>query len=333
MGNTSRLTLDVTGSIDVSDPGSVCDAVLAILKGRYGDHDFSIIRRVYTDFAALYRGELEGFLACDTSYHDIQHVLDVSLATARLLDGYEANHGGEDGYEANHGGEDGYEANHSGDERLGPELAIIGMIVALFHDSGYIRRANEIGIKHGAEYTKIHVSRSARFMAEYLPTIGCDDIVELTGKLVHFTGYEFTLDQIELDDPRLRVLGNLVGTADVIAQMADPAYLEKCRDRLFPEFELGGIARQVLDDGSEQVVYESAEDLLIKTPQFIKGTIKIRLDGHFDGLYRQVEAHFGGRNLYMEALEQNCRHLESLIAQGDLSLLTGPALRPRVTYR
>jgi hypothetical protein len=313
MDKASLLKMDVSGSVNVTDPQSVCDAVLAILNRRYPGFDFAIIKRLYADFAALYRGELDGFLACDTTYHDIQHVLDVSLAMARLLDGYDIN--------------------HSGADQLGPELAVIGMIVALFHDAGYIRRANETAIRHGAEYTKIHVSRSARFMAEYLPGIGRADLIELTGKLVHFTGYEVSPDQIELNDPQLRLLGNLVGTADVIAQMADPAYLEKCRDRLFPEFELGGMARQTLEDGSEKVVYESAEDLLIKTPQFIKATITGRLDGHFDRLYRQVEAHFGGANLYMEALERNCQHLEALIAQGDRSLLRSTALSPRISSR
>lgn len=308
MDAVSRLTMDVSGTINVTDPASVSMAVGAIFQRRYPGVDFSIIQSLYQDFAALYRGELAGFHACDTSYHDIQHVLDVSLAMARLLDGYDSN--------------------QQPEEQLGAELAVVGMIVALFHDSGYIRRANETEIKHGAEYTKIHVSRSARFMAEYLPLINRSDIIELTGKLVHFTGYEFSPDQIDLDDPKLRILGGLVGTADIIAQMADPAYLEKCRDRLFPEFELGGIARQTLADGSEKIVYKSAKDLLIKTPQFIKTTITDRLDGHFGGLYRHVEAHFDGRNLYMEALENNCRHLESLLEKNDLSLLGGEALRP-----
>ncbi len=310
MDKRSRLTMDVSGKIDVTDPRSVSAAVLAIFQQRYPGHDFSIVQRLYEDFAALYRGELTGFHACDTRYHDIQHVLDVSLAMARLLDGYEANCQGQP------------------DRALGAELAIIGMIVALFHDSGYIRRANETDIKHGAEYTKIHVSRSAQFMAEYLPLIDRADIIELTGKLVHFTGYEFSPEQIDIDDSRLRVLGGLVGTADVIAQMADPAYLEKCRDRLYPEFEMGGIARQTLADGSEKVIYKSAEDLLVKTPQFIKSTITDRLDGHFAGLYQHVAAHFGGRNLYMDALENNCRHLEALLEKNDRSLLRGSALRP-----
>ncbi len=304
----ARLTMDVSGTIDVTDPAAVCIAVLDIFQPRYPGFDFSLIRRLYEDFASLYKGELEGFLACDTSYHDIQHVLDVSLAMARLIDGYEAN--------------------HSSEHQLGPDLALVGLIVALFHDSGYIRRKGETDIQHGAEYTKIHVSRSAQFMAEYLPGVNRSDIVELTGKLVHFTGYEFSPDQIELDNDKQRVVGCLAGTADVIAQMSDPAYLEKCRDRLYPEFELGGMTHQQLPDGSEQVVYASAEDLLLKTPGFIKSTITQRLDGHFNGLYRNVEAHFGGRNLYMEALENNCRHLEALIAENDPSLLSGDSLRP-----
>ena len=302
------LTMDVTGTINVSDPQSVCAAVLAIFEQRYPTTNFSLLERVYSDFAALYRGELEGFFACDTSYHDLQHVLDVSLAMARLLDGYDRS--------------------QPEQEQLGPELAVTGMIVALFHDSGYIRRKGETNIHHGAEYTKIHVTRSAQFMAEYLPAIGCADRVNLAGKLVHFTGYEFLPEQIILDNAKQRIVGGLVGTADVIAQMADPAYLEKCRDRLYPEFELGGLTHQLLPDGSEQVIYKSAEDLLMKTPQFIKNTIKNRLGNTFNGLYHYVEAHFGGRNFYMEALENNCRYLEQLIAENDPSLLSGTVLRP-----
>jgi len=300
--------MDVSGKINVTDPASVCDAVLAIFQSRYPGADFSLIRRLYDDFGALYAGKLDGFLPCDTAYHDTQHVLDVSLAMARLIDGYDGS--------------------HSTPQQLGPELALTGLIVALFHDSGYIRRSGETNIQHGAEYTKTHVSRSAQFMAEYLPTVGRSDLVELAGKLVHFTGYECELDQIKLSDPRHRILGNLAGTSDVIAQMADPAYLQKCRDRLYHEFELGGLTRQQLPDGTEHVIYESPADLLLQTPAFIKGTVRNRLEGHFNGLYRCVEAHFGGDNLYMNALERNCSHLENLIAENNPDLLNSASLCP-----
>jgi len=308
MASDMELRKDITGMVDVTDPKAVAVAVVGIFSRCYPDYDFSIVDRLYEDFHALYSGEFPGFLACETDYHDIQHVLDVTLAMARLLDGYDKS--------------------HPSAEQLGPDLAVIGLIVSLFHDSGYIRRKGDSRHLHGAEYTKIHVTRSARFMAEYLPLIGRADLVELCGKLVHFTGYEFQPDEIELADPKHRILGCMVGTADVIAQMADPSYLEKCRDRLYPEFEIGGVARELLDDGSEQVIYASAQDLLVKTPEFIKATITHRLDGHFGGLYHYVAAHFGGVNLYMQSLENNCLHLEELLSRGDESLLVSPSLRP-----
>src|SRR5882757_9065136 len=74
------------------------------------------------------------------------------------------------------------------------------------------------------------------FMMRFLPSIGMENWVPISTRIVHFTGYEIKLDQIQLADPRDRKLGHLLGTADLIAQMADRCYLEKCRDRLYPEF-------------------------------------------------------------------------------------------------
>jgi len=34
----------------------------------------------------------------------------------------------------------GYERSHAGEQRLGAERALLGLVVALFHDAGYIRR-------------------------------------------------------------------------------------------------------------------------------------------------------------------------------------------------
>jgi len=65
--------------------------------------------------------------------------------------------------------------------------------------------------------------------------------VPVATQIVHFTGYELKSIQIRLDDRRPQGRSPL-GTADMTAQMADRCYLEKCRDRLYPEFVLGGIA-------------------------------------------------------------------------------------------
>ena len=305
---TDRAVMDVTGTINVTQPLDVCESVIAIFSVRYPHDDFSVIKTLYKDFASLYQGLYPGYNACETPYHDMQHVLDVSLAMARLLDGYDKA--------------------HEVDGFLGAELAVVGMAVALFHDSGYIRTKDDIETHHGAEYTKVHVSRSATFLEAYLPTIGLKQWSVLSGQLVHFTGYEVLPVDIPVSEFKHRVLGAMIGTADVIAQMADVAYLDKCRDRLYPEFKLGGMLSQEMSDGSIEVIYQSAEDLLAKTPAFIKNTITERLDGHFQGLYRYIEIHFSGSNLYMDALDNNCKYLESLLNKNDLSLLKQPLHLP-----
>lgn len=299
-----ELHRDVTGKVDVTDPTVVCAAVSAILGARHDGAALVALPRLFADFDRLYRGTFPGFFGCDTQYHDIQHVLDVTLAAARLIDGYGI-------------------ANAP----LDAELAVIGIAVALFHDAGYIRRKGDSRHQHGAEYTRVHVSRSARFLAEYLPTIGLERAAPVASVLVHFTGYEIDPADIVVADARQRDLGALIGSADVLAQMADIAYLEKCRDRLFREFELGGIAREVDDSGRERVRYASPLDLLRQTPEFIRHTVEARLDGVFGGIYRCVEHHFGGRNLYLEALQRNLTHLEQLLAEGEELLLPPRPLR------
>ena len=66
--------------------------------------------------------------------------------------------------------------------------------------------------------------------------------------------------------------GHLLGTADMLAQMADRCYLEKCRDRLYAEFVLGDVAVHAGREGVK-VLYGSGLDLLRQTPKFIASTI------------------------------------------------------------
>lgn len=285
---------DVTNTVDVTSSAAVYRSVRDLLVARFPELPFNKLKRAFQDFDRLYRGDYPGFHACDTAYHDACHVRDVTLAMARLIDGYEVTHGPEDS--------------------LGHKLALVGLIVALFHDAGYIRRRGDTRHSNGAAYTRIHVSRSARFLVEYLPTIGLGGVADQAARIVHYTGYEITPDKIQLNSDKAHMVGHLVGTADVIAQMADVAYLEKCRDRLYQEFEVGGIARQRAEDGSELVLYESAVDLLVKTPGFVASVIEQRLEGYFDAAYHFAEAHFGGNNLYMEALMANRRRLEAALS-------------------
>jgi hypothetical protein len=293
--------MDVSNSVDVTDPDAVASAVLAILEVRYPLGDFSAVKMLVADLTRLYRGEYPGFSACDIGYHNLQHVLDVTLAMARLIDGHDR--GETDG------------------ACLGPELALAGIAAALFHDSGYIRRTRDSRNKSGAAYTRVHVSRSARFMAEYLPGTGLDGLVGVCTRIVHFTGYEIDPSDIEVTCPRERRLGELLGTADLIAQMADVDYARKCREYLFEEFREGGLAGEHASQYPGATVFRSPQHLLESTPGFIRNAIDTRLVRQFGGVFRYAAAHFEGRDLYMDAIRENCRTLEAQLAAGASSAL------------
>src|SRR5205823_4182751 len=82
--------------------------------------------------------------------------------------------------------------------------AVVGLITGLFHDVGYLRRTDERDSRNGAEFTRTHVSRGARFLEEYLPVLGFGSWVPVATEIIHFTGYEQPFARIEerVSDPR-----------------------------------------------------------------------------------------------------------------------------------
>lgn len=293
-----RNEYDVANRIDTTDADQVSGAVCHIYEHLYQRDRPETMEQAFRDITRLYRGEYPGYHACDTHYHDLQHVLDVTLAMARLMDGC-------------------VRATHSGllDERLYE----FGVLAALYHDCGYIRHRKDTKHFNGAEYTKTHVSRGGRFFEEYLVKIGMADLAPVASATLHFTGYEVPVNRIRVA-PEFRLIGNLLGSADILAQMADRCYLEKCYDRLYPEFVSGGIARQQKEDGTEQVVFASPSDLIFKTPSFYDSARK-RLQVDLDGYCKYVENHFGGENLYFSETDKNIRHAAEIKERRDMSLL------------
>lgn len=292
---------DVSNVIRTTDPDAVNDEVDRIFLDLYPDATTDPLDTAFHDATAMYSGSFAGFHACDTAYHDIQHVLDVTLAMARMIDGYERS--------------------RVGAERIDERLFKLGVVTALFHDIGYLRRLNDAQqVPNGAAYTMVHVSRGADFLRQYLPKVGMSDQAEIAASLIHFTGYEKPVAGIQVPGLIYRLLGNLLGSADIIAQMADRCYLEKCRDRLYPEFVAGGIARRRATDGSEIIVYASGEDLVRKTPGFYQGATK-RLDQDLNSSYNYAESHFRGQNLYLEELNKNIQFAKKVSTEPDLSSL------------
>jgi len=298
-----RNDYDITGSIPTTQAPAVGREVVRLYHQCYPHASSAPLERAFADVERMYTGRYPDYEPCETEYHDIQHVLDVTLAMARLLDGYERSR---------------KEEAVPIDERLFQ----LGTICALYHDMGYIRRTSDKRHLNGAEYTLVHVTRGGRFLRDYLPTIGMEEFAEVAGALLHFTGYERPVASIRVPAPVYRLIGSLLGSADIIAQMSDRCYLEKCRDRLYAEFVAGGITRKKTEQG-EEVVFASPEDLLRKTPGFFRGAEK-RLHDDLGDAYQFAESHFRGPNLYMEAVKQNIRFVEKASADPEIVLRRTP---------
>ena len=293
---------DVTDSIRTTDPAAVRAEVLRIYRSLFEPAPAGTLEQIFRDATALYQGRHPDYFACDTGYHDLQHVLDVTLAMARLLDGYQRGRRG-------------------GDEPLSPQVFLVGVLAAMFHDFGYLRRRNDRRHRHGAEYTLTHVSRGAAYLRCYARELGLEEkYARAAATLVHYTGYERPAETIRIDDTLLRRVGQMLGTADIIAQMSDRCYLEKCRDRLYPEFVLGGLAGRRRAGTLKLPVFASGEDLVYKTPAFYQGALK-RLDLQLARSYEFVRSHFGGENPYLDEICKNVRYAELVAAAPDAELL------------
>jgi hypothetical protein len=301
MSSARRSDFDVSNTVQVSSAAAVLAAVEALYRPTWPDTSLQPLEDAFDHFEELFAGLVPGYFGVDTVYHDRQHTLDITLALARLIVGYERQ--------------------QDPTMRLGGERAIVGVITGLFHDVGYLRRTDEAESRNGAEFTRTHVSRGSRFIADYLPVVGLAAWAPVATQIVHFTGYEVPFAQINVSDPRDIALGHMLGTADMIAQMADRCYLEKCRDRLYAEFVLGGVALPIAANGGLQVKYASGVDLLRQTPDFISEVKGKRLDGEFHSAYRYLEVLFEGGNPYMESIERNVNYLRQILRSENWVLL------------
>ena len=143
-----RSDYDVTNTVQVSSVAAVRKAVEDLFHQTWPGTNTDRLTQAFADFERLFSGQFPGYLGCDTVYHDMQHSLDDTLAMARLLAGYDRS--------------------QSPDQRLGAERALFGLVVALFHDAGYIRQTDDTQHRNGAEFT-LHTRQSRRAVPRALP--------------------------------------------------------------------------------------------------------------------------------------------------------------------
>jgi hypothetical protein len=296
MTSNSSATLqhDPTQTVDLRDTDAVVMAIDAIMRDRFGNgYGMELLERAVSDIADAFRGDYPGLLRCDTLYHDLRHALDSGLAMARLIDGQAR------------------ETPRDAPEHIDAGHALLGVVLALYHDVGLLRRTDEGHLK-GAELTPVHEERGVEFMRDYL---GRTQLAQLADKASLIMVTKLTW-HLPADLPvRDRAIARLLGTADIMSQLADRAYLEKCRDFLYAEFCTLGLA------GAPGLPYPDPKTLLEKTPTFYTELLRRRMLNEYDSADRFMKVHFAGECPYDASIQRNLTHLDRLLANGDLSML------------
>ena len=275
-------TVQLSRLIDMEDPRAVLDEVKTIVSTLFSSFDFTTLDLVFTDIVRLFKGEYPGYGPCRTQYHDLKHTTDTFLAMARLIHGVMLS-----------------------SEQLTSEQVTLGLVCALMHDTGYIQRTDE---QQGEMAFKslTDVGRSIAFMDQYKSDRGLSpEIFRHSSVILTCTDLSAKISEIHFPSPEIALLGKLIGTADLLGQMADRTYLEKLLF-LFDEFRDGGV-----------MGYKSELDLLRKTRDFYRMS-RQRLAKDLAGVNECMRSHFKlrwnlDRDLYMEALERHMAYLMHIL--------------------
>jgi hypothetical protein len=266
----------------MEDPHAVFEEVCRIIMALQARFDFTPLFKVFDDVVRLFAGEYPGYQKCNTRYHDLKHTTDCLLAMARLIHG----------------------ASVHGLTFAERDVAL-GLIAALCHDTGYIQELDDLE-GTGAKYTLVHIDRSIAFMEKYFADAGFSSRdLEYCKGCVRCTGLEVKIEAMRFESLPHRVLGCMLGTADLLGQMADRTYLERL-PYLYLEFAEGNVPGFV-----------SEFDLLEKTPAFWEFTQQ-RLAGVLGGVDRYMRDHFRewwglDRDLNRETIENNIAYLKFIL--------------------
>ena len=272
--------------VDTKDAPAVAKFVKARFAAMYPGASLSWLERLFVDIETLFCGRHPDYAAVDLRYHDLEHTLQATVCLALLLEGRHAA-----GVEP----------------RIDPRQFELAISAGLLHDSGYIKlRSDNVGT--GAKYTFCHVLRSCAFTASYLPTLGANDYeVEAVLGAINCTGPTKQVSRLYFRDPVERVIGCALATADYLGQMAASDYPDEM-EILFEEF-------QESDDfihlPQSRRAFQSAAELIERTPIFWKKFVQPKLESDFQAVYRFLARPYPhGPNPYLEAVQKNIAKIQ-----------------------
>jgi hypothetical protein len=274
--------VQLSSLVDSSDPENVIEEVLRIFYHHYSEDSALRVRLAFSQVRSLFEGEFPGYRGCLAEYHDFNHTMSVLLASARLLDGYNI-------------------------ERvfLPEEPAIQLLLAALLHDSGYIQEDWDTE-GTGAKYSRHHEQRSIEFLQRHAGVFEIEDPeVEPIVRLIQATDLKNDFAKIPFPSEEQQDAGAILGSADILGQMSDRAYLEKLLF-LYHEFREAGIPG-----------YDTEFDILKKTRDFYEA-VKGRLRDTYLHVFELAHHHFRERyqidqNLYIVAVDRQMAYLDNII--------------------
>lgn len=263
-------------------PSAIAAEVRGIFTRHYPARRYSRVSHAVNIVRKLFVGSFPGYRACNTEYHNLAHTMDALLASARIVDGFNIQN-----------------------PPLPPNIVENLFCAALLHDTGYIQESWDTE-GTGAKYTATHVERSVNFLMKNRDAFGLDDeSIRVITNTIRCTGLSVDLGTIPFASDIEQYAGCIMGTADILGQMSDRAYLEKLLF-LYYEFKEAGIAG-----------FDTEFDLLRKTVDFYQITKK-RLSESYQNIHIYSQHHFKHRhgidtNLYLEAIERQIEYLEKII--------------------
>jgi predicted metal-dependent HD superfamily phosphohydrolase len=273
---TKREVLDETGP-----------AMLTLWRGAYPNWQPSLGIKALETVLKAFEGDHPDYEANDAPYHDLEHTLRASFCYMQLVERI---------------------SQHRDFASLTRDMAQLGWIAILFHDIGYLKdRDDHVG--SGARHSFVHVERSQKFAAEWMSDQNMDpSSIQRVQSMILCTEFSPHRAEPSFDSEAHQLAGNLVGTADWLAQMAAPDYLDKLH--LLHQEMLE--AKQASPDMPTPIfIPETASELIQSTPKFFEQLVKPKLEHEFDGVFRLLNDPYpNGPNPYLDRIQEHLNEIQ-----------------------
>lgn len=277
-------------SIDTKNPAAVVKAVKDAFVGIGAESSFPLLDRLFSDVHGMFAGDYAGYQPIDMYYHDYEHTLQATLCLVYLLRGRSRT------------------ADKPVLTQRDWELAVMA---ALLHDTGYLKK-NDDQAGSGARYTFVHERRSCEFARDYLPRMGvtATEIEDICSAII-CTGPRNKISQVSFRSEEGRQFAFVLVTADYLAQMSAPDYVDKLA-ALYREFQEAYDFEQV---PAEKRPYHSLREMMQMTPGFWTNYVRPMLDFEAGGVHRYLLT-AGQTNPFLQAVEDNIIEVRRRLQEG-----------------